>query len=172
MKVIGAKGALKKHEGGARLIDVRTPIEFRSEHASGAEWHELRRLGPEYINDPGFSSDRERELVFLCKVGVRARKAAERFEAEGFRNVSVVEGGTDAWVKSGLPAERGEEGVSLERQVRITAGGFVFLGTALGVFLSPYFLIIPAFFGAGLFHSGVTNTCAMAMLLTRMPWNR
>ena len=34
------------------------------------------------------------------------------------------------------------------------------------------FLAIAAFFGAGLTFAGATGTCALAMLLMKMPWNR
>jgi rhodanese-related sulfurtransferase len=103
---------------------------------------------------------------------IRARRAAQRFEEQGFSNVYVVDGGTDKWVESNLPVEKGKVTVSLENQVRITAGSLVFLGTLLGALVNPYFLIIPSFIGAGLAYSGVTDTCGMAMLLARMPWNR
>jgi hypothetical protein len=56
--------------------------------------------------------------------------------------------------------------------VRITAGTLVFLGTLLGVLVNYYFLIIPGFVGAGLVFAGVTDTCGMALLLARMPWNK
>jgi rhodanese-related sulfurtransferase len=58
------------------------------------------------------------------------------------------------------------------RQVQIAAGSLVFLGTSLGAFVSPWFLILSAFVGAGLVFAGVTNTCAMAMLLAKLPYNR
>ena len=31
---------------------------------------------------------------------------------------------------------------------------------------------VAAFVGAGLTFAGISNTCAMALLLARMPWNR
>ena len=62
--------------------------------------------------------------------------------------------------------------MSLERQVRIAAGSLVVLGSLLGFFVSPFFLGISAFVGAGLVFSGVTNTCGMGMLLSKMPWNQ
>jgi hypothetical protein len=37
---------------------------------------------------------------------------------------------------------------------------------------SPYWAALPALMGAGLLHSGVTDTCGMALMLTKMPWNR
>ncbi len=173
MKTISPKEAFKKYQSAkARLIDVRTSIEYRTVHAVGAEAHELGTLTPDYISRGEVGSDKERAMIFLCARGGRAGRAAERFEEQGFKNSYVVEGGTDAWLEANLPVERGKVAVSLERQVRIAAGGFVFLGSVLGAFVSPYFLIIPLFIGAGLVSSGVTNTCGMAMLLAKMPWNK
>lgn len=61
--------------------------------------------------------------------------------------------------------------MSLERQVRIAAGSLVLLGFALS-FVHPAFIGISAFVGAGLVFAGVTDTCAMGMLIAKMPWNQ
>ena len=45
-------------------------------------------------------------------------------------------------------------------------------GVALGVFVSPWFLILPAFVGCGLMFAGITGWCGMALLLAKMPWNK
>jgi predicted branched-subunit amino acid permease len=86
--------------------------------------------------------------------------------------VLVVEGGTDLWNEQKLPVEKGTAVMSLERQVRITAGSLVFIGTLAGLFANRAFLVLPAFVGAGLVFAGITDTCAMGMLLAKMPWNR
>ena len=52
------------------------------------------------------------------------------------------------------------------------AGAMVFVFTALGAFVHPGFLALSAFVGAGLVFAGVTDTCGMGLVLTRMPWNR
>jgi hypothetical protein len=62
--------------------------------------------------------------------------------------------------------------ISLERQVRIAAGALVLIGAALGAFVSPYWIGLSAFVGAGLVVAGITDTCGMGMLLARMPWNQ
>jgi hypothetical protein len=62
--------------------------------------------------------------------------------------------------------------MSLERQVRIVAGTLVFTGAALGYFVDPRWVGLSAFVGAGLVFAGVTDTCGMAMMLGRMPWNQ
>jgi hypothetical protein len=62
--------------------------------------------------------------------------------------------------------------MSLERQVRIVAGGLAAAGGALALAVSPWFALLPAFIGSGLVISGVTNTCTMGLLLARLPYNR
>jgi hypothetical protein len=55
--------------------------------------------------------------------------------------------------------------------VRIAAGSLVVLGVGLSV-VSPWFVLLAGFVGAGLVFAGITNTCGMGMLLAKMPWNR
>ena len=76
------------------------------------------------------------------------------------------------WHVQLLPVQTGTAAIGIDRQVRITAGTRLFLGTLLGVFVNRYFLIIPGFVGAGLVFAGITDTCGMALILARMPWNR
>ena len=44
--------------------------------------------------------------------------------------------------------------------------------TILALALNPMFAILPAFVGSGLVFAGLTNTCGMAMILSRLPYNR
>jgi hypothetical protein len=37
---------------------------------------------------------------------------------------------------------------------------------------SPVLAVVPVLIGAGLVFSGLTNTCGMAMVLARLPYNR
>ena len=61
---------------------------------------------------------------------------------------------------------------ALTSQVRIAAGSLVLLGAVLGFFTHPYFIGLSAFVGAGLMFAGITDTCGMAMVLAKMPWNQ
>jgi rhodanese-related sulfurtransferase len=92
--------------------------------------------------------------------------------AAGVPGIILVEGGTTAWVAAGLPVERGQKGMSLERQVRITAGALVFTGVVLGSMVSPYWFALSGVMGAGLMFAGITDTCAMGMVMAKMPWNQ
>ena len=62
--------------------------------------------------------------------------------------------------------------ISLLRQVQIVAGALILLGTVLGAAASPWFLLLSGFVGAGLMFAGITNTCGMATLLAKLPYNR
>lgn len=158
-------------QGGFDLIDVRTPMEFYEMHAVGALLAPLDTLNPTAIMESRGSKANE-PLYVICRSGGRSAQACRLFEKAGFTNVVNVEGGTLAWEQSGLPVNRGERKmISLERQVRIAAGLLTFLGSAMAV-VNPWFLIIPGFIGAGLTFSGLSNTCGMGMILTKMPWNK
>jgi hypothetical protein len=87
-------------------------------------------------------------------------------------NLHVLDGGLSAWTALGKPVSRGATRLSLERQVRIAAGGLAATGAALALVVSPVFALLPLMMGSGLVFAGVTNTCGMAMLLSRLPYNR
>ncbi|SFI65621.1 rhodanese-like domain-containing protein [Planctomicrobium piriforme] len=152
------------------LIDVRTPVEYREVHVEFARNVPLDQFDVRKVTEQKASQNDP--LYLICKSGGRGRQACEKLQNAGYSNVMNVEGGTQAWDQAGLPVVRGKKAVSLERQVRIAAGTLVVLGTALGAFVSPYWLGLSAFVGAGLVFAGVTDTCGMAMILARMPWNQ
>ena len=155
-----------------RLIDVRTPAEFGSLHASGARNIPLDIIQSASLLDDHALSKNE-PVYLLCEKGGRAALAAGHLLAAGFDEVHVIEGGTQAWVAAGLPVEKGKRSsISIERQVRIGAGSLVLIGVLLGVFVNTVFLALPAFVGAGLIFAGISDWCGMGLLLARAPWNR
>jgi len=111
-------------------------------------------------------------IALLCKSGTRARLAQQRLATWGVPT-SVIDGGMDRWIRDGLPWTRATRtSWSLERQVRFMAGLLVFTGTVLAAVVSPRWLLLTGFVGAGLVFAGLTDICAMGNLLARMPWNR
>jgi len=152
------------------LVDVRTPAEYVEIHAEPARLVPLDRLSADEIRKLRTTSG-DSPVYVICKSGNRGRQACEKLMAAGLNAVNV-EGGTTAWAAAGLPVVRGRKTIGLERQVRIVAGAMVFAGTLLGAFVNPLFLIVPGFVGAGLVFAGVTDTCGMAMMLAKMPWNQ
>ncbi len=131
----------------------------------------LDSLDPDSIMESR-NGRREQPLYVMCKSGVRGGKACEKFSKAGYDQVINVEGGVQAWEAAQLPVVRGKKTMSLERQVRIVAGLFVLIGAVLSLLVHPYFIGISAFVGAGLMFAGITDSCAMGMMLAKMPWNQ
>ncbi len=173
MTSISAAQLLERIRSNApiELIDVRTPAEYQEVHVQGARNEPLERLDPANVI-AGRQLGKDEPLYVVCQSGGRSRQACERLTKAGYDNIVNVDGGTKACIEAGLPVVRGKKTMSLERQVRITAGSLVFIGAALTYFVNLGFLIIPAFIGAGLVFAGVTDTCGMGMVLARMPWNQ
>jgi hypothetical protein len=65
----------------------------------------------------------------------------------------------------------GRKRLPVDRQVQLIAGSMVLVGVGLGLTVSPWFLALSAFFGAGLTFAGATGTCGLALVLMKMPWN-
>ena len=155
------------------LIDVRTPAEFRGGHATGAKLVPLGELSPERLVSKLHSPavGREIPLYLICHSGLRAQQAAERLMAEGYHNVSLVEGGTKAWQEAGLPMERCGRAIALERQVQIAIGSLLVLTVFFGSTIDELFFAATALIGAGLIIAGTTGWCGMARLIALLPWN-
>ena len=92
--------ARKRQRGGALLIDVREPDEWRAGHAAGARHVPLGRLAGELGK---LSADRE--ILFICRSGNRSGTATGMAQRAGLTATNVA-GGTIAWARAGLPVER------------------------------------------------------------------
>ena len=159
---------LRAEYPNTRLLDVRTPGEFDSQHIDGAYNVPLDTLGEHGAEIRGVTDP----VVLVCRSGQRARKAEAALRATGMSNLHVLDGGMAAWIAAGQPMREGKRRMSLERQVRIAAGALAATGGILGVFVNPLFAVLPALVGSGLVFSGVTDTCAMGTLLALLPHNR
>ncbi|GAB4526336.1 MAG: rhodanese-like domain-containing protein [Pleurocapsa sp.] len=153
---------------GVLLIDVREAEEFAAEHIPGAKLMPLSSFEPTAI-----PQDSNKKIVLQCRSGSRTRQAAQKMFDAGFTEACHLQGGISAWKAAGYPTEIQKNApISMFRQVQIVAGLLVCLGTVLGALISPWFLIVSGFVGAGLIFAGVTNTCAMATLLNQLPYNQ
>jgi rhodanese-related sulfurtransferase len=161
---------MQKSGRRVELIDVRTPAEFHAVHCEGARLIPLDRLEVRAVLDKRIHPGEP--LYLVCRSGNRARQACEQFLAAGFADVVCLEGGTLAWEQAGLPVKRGRKALPLDRQVRIAVGLLLLLTTVLGLLVHPLFVVMAGLIGAGLLHAGLTDQCAMAMMLARMPWNQ
>jgi rhodanese-related sulfurtransferase len=155
--------------GSVRLLDVRTPAEYETVHVRGSYNVPLDTLG-EHAHE--IRSHVQEPVVLVCQSGNRAQRAEEALRNAGMPQLHVLAGGMGAWIAGGLPAQRGVPRMSLDRQVRIVVGALAATGGFLAVFASPVFALLPAVAGLGLVFAGVTDNCAMGLLLSRLPYNR
>lgn len=169
MKELSARelqGILAAPDKCPQLIDVRTALEFDSEHIKGSKNLPLNELGQK---DPGLN---QKEPVFvICRTGNRAGRAAAQLHASGF-DCEVLQGGILEWRKAGLPVVEGKKRLSLERQVQLTIGLMILTGVTLGFTVNQLFFLLPGFIGCGLTFAGLTGNCGLAMVLAKAPWNR
>jgi rhodanese-related sulfurtransferase len=152
------------------LIDVRTPVEFREIHAAPARNIPLDQLDPEKLRIQ--LGDDDHTVFLICRSGARGAQAGQKLRQAGFQKVFNIEGGTLAWDAAGLPVQRGKAVLTLERQVRIAVGIMVAVGGGLAAFVSPLWGLVPLAAGLGLVFAGLTGSCAMGMMLAKMPWNQ
>jgi rhodanese-related sulfurtransferase len=160
---------LLRERADVRLLDVRTAGEYETMHIPGAYNVPLDTLG-EHADEIRASVGAP--VVLICQSGNRARQAESALKECTMRNVHVLEGGMNGWLAAGEAVNRGRDRLSLERQVRIAAGAMAAVGGVLAMLVNPLFAAVPAFVGSGLMFAGVTNTCGMAMVLSRLPYNR
>lgn len=156
-----AEAKRRLEAGCGAVLDVREYPEYAEAHLPGSQWVPLGELR----EDPERAGSGD--LLVLCRSGRRAREAAEILELRGGARPVVIEGGIEAWKQAGYPVRHERGPISLERQVRIAAGTLVLAGL-----LIPGALPLSYFVGGGLIFAGITNSCAMGMLLARLPWNR
>ena len=151
-----------------RLIDVRTPAEFETQHIDGAYNVPLDLLREHRADIAGHL---DQHVVLICRSGQRATQADQVLRGTGLTNVHILEGGITEWAARGFAVKRGMQRWDLERQVRLVAGLIVAISVLLSVFVSGFEWIAFAI-GIGLTGAALTNTCAMGMLLARLPYNR
>lgn len=151
-----------------RVIDVRTPAEFSTAHIPGSynvPLHLLREHSAE------IAGHLDQDIVLVCRSGMRAAQAEQTLAGAGLPNVHLLDGGITAWQQQAAPVTRGRARWDIERQVRLVAGTIV-LVAVMGSLLLPGLQFLAAAIGAGLAIAALTDTCAMGMLLAKLPYNR
>ncbi len=151
-------------------IDVRTPQEFEAVHISGARNIPLPDLH-HYIDELKTISS-EHVITLVCRTQNRVKIAYEYLANNGITNCGILEGGITAWLAQEKPVIKGQHRISLEGQVRAIAGVSILAGVALGFMVYSGFFLLPVIVGVGLLHAGLTDSCLMGMLLSKLPMNR
>lgn len=155
------------------VIDVRTPGEYAGGHIPGALNIPLDQLD-RALPDIRTAAQRG-EILVVCASGARSEHACRTLAENGIQTATLA-GGTSAWAAQGhdLHQADGTRSAtwSMERQVRLVAGSVVLLGLALGEVVHPAIRLLSAGIAGGLVYSALTNTCGMAAMLAKLPYNR
>lgn len=85
--------------GDAQLVDVREPYENAAGRIAGARHVELATLSAQ-----AETIERDKPVIFYCRVGARSAMAAEAFAASGW-DAYNLSGGIVSWAAAGLPIE-------------------------------------------------------------------
>jgi len=94
--------AARLRDGRAALVDIREPDEFQPRHIAGAVSRPLSAFDADRLGlAPG------REVIFMCKTGMRTGANCDRLAAAVGHDAYVLEGGLDAWAAAGLPVAAG-----------------------------------------------------------------
>jgi rhodanese-related sulfurtransferase len=80
-----------------QLIDVREPYEYQAGHIERSRHVELTELSAQ-----AGTLERERPVVFYCRVGTRSEMAAQAFRASGF-DAYTMTGGLVRWAEEARP---------------------------------------------------------------------
>ena len=86
------------------IVDVREPGEFGRATLPGARNVPLDEDAPTRL--AAEIGDRSRPVVFVCTWGHRSAVASIALKREGFRDVSYLDGGLEAWGYAALPVVR------------------------------------------------------------------
>lgn len=97
---IGVEEVRALQDGGAVLLDVRSPQEFRAGRAPGAKNIPVDQLADRVGEIPVGST-----VLTFCQSGGRSARAARVLADHGRQDVHDVCGGMAAWQRAGLPVQ-------------------------------------------------------------------
>ena len=92
-----ARVAQALSEGDATVVDIREGYEREAGYIDGTRHIEIERLASQ-----ADSIDRERPVIFQCRLGSRSAMAAQAFRAAGYEAYSL-DGGIQRWHDEGRP---------------------------------------------------------------------
>ncbi|UCF41446.1 MAG: molybdopterin-synthase adenylyltransferase MoeB [Gemmatimonadota bacterium] len=89
---VGEVARMRADDPALLLLDVRMPVEWDIGHIEGSRLIPLGEL-PDRLGELAGN----REIVTVCRTGVRSLRAVELLRAAGFRHARSMRGGVHAW---------------------------------------------------------------------------
>ncbi len=92
------------NKNDAVVLDIRAAKDFKAGHILNA-----RQLKPEEVREKNFKkleNAKDKPIIVVCAMGNQARSTASALSTAGFSNVSVLDGGMNAWTSASLPVSK------------------------------------------------------------------
>jgi rhodanese-related sulfurtransferase len=104
VEVDGAKKMIAAQD--VVVLDVRTPEEYREGH--------IKNAVSANVNDPSFESKisaiaKDKKVLVYCAAGRRSVTASKIMVERGWKKVTNMKGGFNAWSAAGYPSVKGEK---------------------------------------------------------------
>lgn len=168
MKTISSQDFFKQRDLSHDVIlDVRGSDEFVMSHLPQSINIPLEKVEQGAVDIP-----HDKKIYLLCQTGTRAARARDILVSRGYSHVVCVEGGMNECAQIPGKVVVLSKVMPLMRQVQVAAGTLILIGLGLSHWVSKEFILITLFVGVGLVFAGLTGYCGMAVLLSKMPWNK
>ncbi|HEX2225581.1 MAG TPA: rhodanese-like domain-containing protein [Candidatus Binatia bacterium] len=92
------------HDPSVAILDVGESNAYKAAHLAGAHWISRGWLEPKL---PEFVPDKSASILMTCPDGQNSVLAARTLRELGYADVTVLEGGVNAWRTAGYPTETG-----------------------------------------------------------------
>lgn len=158
----------EQNNNSVDFINVCEPAEYKEKHIAGVRSVPLGTL------ESHLDEFKNKQTIYIhCRSGKRGAQAVEKLTSSGVTAELVnVEGGLLAWDEAGHPTNSVTKRMPLMRQVLLAAGVLILVGFIGSYLVHEYISFLMPAVGVGLTFSGLTGWCGMAMLLSKMPWNK
>jgi len=84
------------------LLDVREPWEFEYCHIENSVLIPMGELASE-LESLQDEIDHDREIIMICHHGIRSRQMGYYMEQAGYKNITNLDGGVEAWAENVEP---------------------------------------------------------------------
>lgn len=92
---------LKVNRENAVVLDIRSEDDYRKGHITDARNVKLDQIDKQPLT--GLEKQKDTPIIVVCQVGVTAQKAASALAKQGYTQVSLLQGGMNAWTGASLP---------------------------------------------------------------------
>lgn len=104
IRALNPKEAYHKiQKGNIRVLDVRTPTEYKTGHLPNARHFNYHS---DTFRQALKNLPKDEDYLFYCESGRRSYKAAKRLLSKGHEPVWHLESGIEAWEEAQLPIEK------------------------------------------------------------------